>query len=61
MGTSTASDKMVGPLAPPFMEEMNMNKYEALMALREIYTSPLLDLALKAKLKEIIEVLEAEI
>lgn len=37
-----------------------MSKYEALMALRQIYASPLLDLALKVKLREIIKVLESE-
>lgn len=36
-----------------------MTKYEALLELRKIYASSLLDLALKAKLKEIIKVLEA--
>lgn len=38
-----------------------LNKYEALIALREVYTSPLLDLVLKAKLKEIIKVLESTV
>lgn len=37
-----------------------MNKTEALLELRAIYFSPLLDLALKAKLKEIILTLESE-
>lgn len=36
-----------------------MTKYEALLELRKIYASPLLDLILKAKLKEIIKVLES--
>lgn len=37
-----------------------MNKYEALIELRKIYADPLLDLILKAKLREIIETLEDE-
>lgn len=35
------------------------NRYDALVMLREVYESPLLDLALKAKLKDIIKVLES--
>ena len=38
-----------------------MTRYEAMVELRKIYASPLLDLALKAKLKEIIEVLESTV
>ena len=37
-----------------------MSKIEAFRELRAIYFSPLLDLALKAKLKEIILALESE-
>lgn len=36
-----------------------MTKYEALLKLREIYADPLLDLALKAKLKDVIRILES--
>lgn len=35
-----------------------MTRYEALQALRQIYASPLLDLALKARLKDVIKALE---
>lgn len=35
------------------------NRYDALKMLREIYESPLLDLALKVKLKDIIRILES--
>lgn len=35
-----------------------MTRYEASQALRQIYASQLLDLALKAKLKDVIKVLE---
>ena len=38
-----------------------MSKYEALLELRKIYVNPLLDLSLKAKLKQIIKVLEEQI
>lgn len=38
-----------------------MSKYEALIELRKIYANPLLDLILKAKLKEIIKVLESTV
>ena len=38
-----------------------MSKYEALIELRKVYADPLLDLSLKAKLKQIIQVLEEQI
>ena len=41
--------------------EKSMSKYEALIELRKVYADPLLDLSLKARLKQIIQVLEEQI
>lgn len=54
-------EDMCDVMCDNIIQEKSMSKYEALIELRKIYTNPLLDLSLKAKLKQIIQVLEEEL